>query len=122
MGVPGWWMQKQNWSGNSWNSWRKILENGSKHLTEIEKGSLGTGKAPSPGLANPCTGPAMHALQRPGPHGLHNGVHRVGHHEQSRQHPCGYDHTSSVGARLPHARLQWSADGAVPFQGDGHQA
>lgn len=41
--------------------------------------------APSPGLADPRTGPAMHALQHTGPHWLHGGVHGVGHHEQSGQ-------------------------------------
>lgn len=48
--------------------------------------------------------------------------HRVGHHEQQRHHPGGGDDAVGVGPGLPGAGLQRVADGAVPLEGDGHQA
>lgn len=54
--------------------------------------------------------------------GSEDAEHRVGHHDQQRQHPGGRDDAVGVGPGLPRAGLQRVADGAVPFDGDGHEA
>ena len=48
--------------------------------------------------------------------------HRVGHHDEQRNHPGGGDDTVGVGSGLPRAGLQRVADGAVSLDGDGHEA
>lgn len=54
--------------------------------------------------------------------GSEDAEHRVGHHDQQRQHPGGRDDAVGVGSGLPRAGLQRVADGAVSFNGDGHEA
>lgn len=54
--------------------------------------------------------------------GLQDTEHRVGHHDEQRQHPGGGDDAIGMGPGLPRARLEWVADGAVTLDGDGHQA
>lgn len=46
----------------------------------------------------------------------------VGHHNQQWQHPGGGNDSVSVGSGLPRPRLQWVADGAVPFNCNSHEA
>lgn len=48
--------------------------------------------------------------------------HRVGHHDEQRQHPGGSDDAVGMGPGLPRARLERVADGAIALDGDGHQA
>lgn len=48
--------------------------------------------------------------------------HRVGYHDEQRQHPGGGDDAVGVRPGLPRAGFQRVADGAVPLYGNGHKA
>lgn len=54
--------------------------------------------------------------------GQEDAEHRVGHHDEQGQHPGGGDDAVGMGSGLPRAGLERVADGAVPFDGDGHEA
>lgn len=72
------------------------------------------------------TGPvqAAHVPHRPVAlgEGLEDAEDGVGHHDEQRHHPGGGDDAVGVGAGLPGAGLERVTDGAVPLDGDGHQA
>lgn len=80
----------------------------------------------SPGLLRLPAGPVHAARVGDGAVGLGEGLeqaeHRVRHHEEQRHQPGGGDDAVGVGPSLPRARLQRITDGAVPLDGDRHEA
>lgn len=79
-----------------------------------------------PGLLHLLTGPVQTTLVAFGTidlwERLEDAEDRIGHHDEQRHHPGGSDDTVGVGAGLPRTRFQGVTDGAVPLDGDGHQA